>query len=157
MNFSKADFILVINPFWDLVVKKLPKFTLNVILKQHCKIVEHFLNKEITVIHNCVAYFYVICNIAPQSSRYCLYIYLYFAGQMCNDTDIRLIGSSSEHEGLVEICYGGIWGTVCGRWPNALTLAWNTYITQREASVICRQLGFPPWGEHFLIKCLNQI
>ena len=45
--------------------------------------------------------------------------------------DIRLVGSNSPTEGRVEMCYRGIWGSVCNRgWSNV------------DAAVVCRQLGF---------------
>jgi len=66
---------------------------------------------------------------------------------LCNDTDIRLVGGSSVTEGRVEICDGGIWGTVCGWWYEWNQETWHQYITDTEASVICRQLGLPHQGE----------
>ena len=57
----------------------------------------------------------------------------------CNDTDIRVVGgtlSMNETFGTVEICFRGIWGTVCDDfWDN------------REAAVVCRQLGLSSEGE----------
>ena len=52
-------------------------------------------------------------------------------GSNCDDFDIRLIGGESEREGQVEICYNGVWGTVCD-------YGWD----QVDADVVCRQLGF---------------
>ena len=53
----------------------------------------------------------------------------------CNDGDIRLVGSTSPLEGRVEMCYEGVWGTVCNS-------AWHTI----DASVVCRQLGYSSSG-----------
>ena len=48
----------------------------------------------------------------------------------CNETDVRLIDGRSVFDGRVEICLGGLWGSVCDdKWD------------YREAAVVCRQLG----------------
>ena len=60
------------------------------------------------------------------------YILLYPA---CTDGSIRLVGGSTSNEGRVELCFGGIWGTVCdNRWDTS------------AARVACRQLGYSGTG-----------
>jgi len=56
----------------------------------------------------------------------------YATDTSCADGSIRLAGGSGGNEGRVEVCEGGLWGTVCsgGRWDG------------NAADVVCRQLGF---------------
>ena len=49
--------------------------------------------------------------------------------------EIRLRGGTTAREGRVEICLGGVWGTVCDN-------GWGT----TDARVVCRQLGYPTIG-----------
>lgn len=49
----------------------------------------------------------------------------------CTDGELRLVGGSTPLVGRVEVCLGGVWGTVTDEsWGGA------------EAKVVCRQLGY---------------
>ena len=63
----------------------------------------------------------------------------------CTPGDVRLMngGEAGGYEGRVEICFKGLWGTVCHD-------SWDT----PDAEVVCRQLGFGSMGkQYFLYNC----
>jgi deleted-in-malignant-brain-tumors protein 1 len=56
---------------------------------------------------------------------------------VCTDGDIRLVNNNNAtaHEGTLEICVAGVWGTICDDfWDNT------------DAQVACRQLQFQAEG-----------
>ena len=48
----------------------------------------------------------------------------------CDDNEIRL-SNGTNASGRVEVCLGGLWGTVCNH-------GW----TRNDANTVCRQLGY---------------
>ena len=49
----------------------------------------------------------------------------------CEDSDVKLTGGSSEAEGTVQICFDNQWGLISES-------GWS----QKDAQVVCRELGF---------------
>ena len=65
----------------------------------------------------------------------------------CIEGDIRLAGTTSPSSGRVEVCVGGVWGTVTDD-------AWGS----QDSRVACRQLGFWDNGERGIVvhsRCME--
>ena len=60
----------------------------------------------------------------------------------CTDGDVRLVGGSSDYEGLVEVCVNNVWGTIC---YGTSRYSYN-YWHQSDGAVVCRQLGHQVLG-----------
>lgn len=74
-----------------------------------------------------------------------IYILHTIALSTCTQGDIRLVGGVTLNEGLVEICYSGIWVLVCD-------YNWNV----NESTVVCKQLtGEPNPSKSCLINSID--
>ena len=51
--------------------------------------------------------------------------------QTCSNGDVRLINGTTPYEGRVEICYSGVWGSICDS-------SWY----DQDAAIVCLQMGF---------------
>lgn len=50
---------------------------------------------------------------------------------VCEDGEVRLVDGSSVTNGILEVCIGQVWSTVCNEsWDSA------------DVRVVCRQLGY---------------
>ena len=64
----------------------------------------------------------------------------------CTNGDIRLVGGSGDHEGNVEVCFNGKWGSVCeDRWDNI------------DARTVCGILGFETECKLSVVGCASGI
>lgn len=61
--------------------------------------------------------------------------------QNCTIGDIRLQEGSNPHEGRVEVCLHGRWGSICDD-------NWDS----KDAAVVCRQLNYTTNGEPYAIR-----
>lgn len=63
---------------------------------------------------------------------------------LCDDGDLRLVGGrDSEREGNLEICFNGVWGSVCEN---------RRDFSSKDAAVACNQLGYNPTGKlHYTV------
>ena len=64
----------------------------------------------------------------------------------CEEGAIRLRGGTEKSNGCVEVCRHRTWGAVCSD-------GWD----DRDAEVICRQLGFDPSGEIILFGIIHHV
>ena len=63
--------------------------------------------------------------------------------EMCNHSSIQLVGGRDSREGVVRVCVGSAWSSVC--WEG-----WGDV----DAAVVCRQLNFTGGrGRPFLSAC----
>ena len=76
-----------------------------------------------------IRYRHTVCQVV----RMCTLIpYIAFEEQCSTEGELRLADGGAANEGRVEICLGGVWGTICDN-------NWGA----DDAVVACRQLGLP--------------
>ena len=61
----------------------------------------------------------------------CMSIHLPSVRSNCVNGNVRLVNGTTPYEGRVEICYGGVWGSVCD-------YNWD----YKDAAIVCLQMGF---------------
>ena len=79
---------------------------------------------------------YTICQylcpcLYSQYLSFSLSLLLTDADSPCPNGDVRLVGGN-EYSGRVEICLGGVWGSLCR------SFSWQ----DNTAQVICRMIGY---------------
>ena len=66
-----------------------------------------------------------------------IYLYSFVAPGTCTEGEVRLTDSVIEQEGRVEVCFNGVWSSICDD-------GWD----KTDAHIICRQLGYGQLGLH---------
>lgn len=66
-------------------------------------------------------------------------------GTECS-SGVRLTDGTNEHEGRVEVCYGGYWSSLCAS-------GW----TENNTMVVCRQLGLSAAGKLMYVSGTQKI
>lgn len=61
----------------------------------------------------------------------CFSFFLSLCAALCTEGAVKLVNGSTPSEGRVEVCVGGVWGTVT-----------DDYFGNIDARVVCRQLGY---------------
>ena len=75
----------------------------------------------------------VICRGTDNNQCFCKSISttIILGDSNCRDGEIRLVGRQSQNQGMIEICFGGVWGTICeDGWDDS------------DARVACQELGY---------------
>ena len=73
---------------------------------------------------------YVIYNVTPD--------FIFDTLALCQDGNIRLARGSYNNIGRIDLCVNDAWATVCS----------NSF-DSKDASVVCRQLGYSSYGNLF--------
>ena len=84
---------------------------------------------------------YSICSPAPEPLS------------NCTNGALRLMYGTTSLDGRLEICQGGLWGTVCAGHYSVQDLAYSfsdTWTTA-NANIACKQLGYAPIGASFRV------
>ena len=74
---------------------------------------------------------YVLLTVRLPSQVLLLFYHVYFI-LVCENGTVHLVDGQTRFEGRIEVCFGGVWGSVCSEDWEQNTVA---------AVVICKQLG----------------
>ena len=100
--------------------------------------INNYADANLTITSTCTC---TNCDIVAHSWHFVCFITADQSSSFSHDGDIRLVGGSGPHEGLVEIFLLGVWGRVCTSLFHQLSFN-ETLDTTSTSTVVCRQLGY---------------
>ena len=89
-----------------------------------------------TLSSSCTSHYYDVQLKCERMYHHSLHVILFNCIALCTNGTVRIQDSFNKPmSGEVEVCVNGTWSTIC---PN--------YWDNNDASVICKQLGYSPYG-----------
>ena len=124
--------ILLISPMYNVMEMKQ---CLQSVIMRHQPL--HIVTIIIIIMVLLLYFVKIVSVLEPTSWSY----YLNIVGTIeapdnCTEGQIRLYGGSKPNEGILHMCTNGAWGTVC----------LNSYWSNNDANVACRELGYSAYG-----------